>query len=1618
MHAEPLSERPLLSLLTVLLLTSPAFLGTPASGGSALVEGPADFPGGTTMETAATGQGLRLARDESLIGNWTRMDGWPTPRYYHGMAYDSAAGVSVLFGGFDGTRCQNDTWTYNLSNNSWAQSAPAQSPPARESPAMAFDSRSGVVVLFGGDNGSNALNDTWTYDTSSDTWTKKNPASPPAAQMSESYEMVFSDADREMVLFGGGNQTWTYNVSSNVWARMAADPSPPGRQYHSLAYDSARQVVVLFGGAAGGTARNDTWTYSVAQNLWANVTPAGSPRPRTGHGMAYDSSAGKLVVFSGYDEYGLILNDTWTFDAATSAWSSMGPAPFPNPRCYYGLDFDAAAGETVLFGGASFSWRNEDTWTYNATSNAWSRRTPAPGERIYSSFSYDGSARLAVLFGGNDPSTHFSDTWAYDYRGNLWTEKRPASAPPARAGGALVFDAADGRSILFGGRWGPAAWQTLGDTWAYDAGTNSWAELKPAQAPTARAFHSMACDPASGLVVLYGGWGEFGITNDTWVYNLSANAWTQKYPGSSPPARQEAAMAFDAGSGLFVLFGGVAASDLKDTWTYNISSNVWTKMSPGKSPSARLASMVAAGGGLVLVGGCSSDLTRVFNETWTYDVQADKWAEQNPLPWAAGRARMGLAADGESGVVVLFGGGYDGHHGDTWVYSLNRYSPAGGFVSRPLELGGPAAFSSIEWTADVPATTLLAFQVRSAATAEGLDLAGFVGPDGTADTYYSLSGERLYSGHNGSSWVQYRAGFTTTVPGDTPLLKAVRIPYNLPPEVSITAPVGQENWSGVQNITWDASDPDGDPLAFDLYLIYENLTGMPLRLNITNSTSFRWDTNSVPNGGYYIHLIARDGDPDAPLSGNYTSPLFRVTNRHPNRPPSATMVRPADGETIFSNRVTLEWTGSDEDGDNLAYYVFLALNPFDPQSAPSPYATTTSANYTEFALKKGATYTWTVLANDGQVNSTMAEIRTFTVVSNRPPVVELAEPADGDTVNTSAAALAWAGSDPDGDALTYEIHYAPYEFSAASLPPRMGTTRDSSFPALDLANGATYWWTVVPFDQETRGNAAPVRRFSVSVVVPVDSPRVIYHAPKGLGVAVKPTVLVTFDREMNTASVSEALNITPALKITDFVMVNTTFQVSLGAELEHNTTYEVLVRTSASSLDGRTLTVPYRWNFTTVAEGQKDTDLPYVAVTEPRNGATRVSPRSNITLMFSESMNMSATVRAVTFVPQLNASYRWLNTKGFALRYIPLGPMPNVTVQVTVSTESRDESGNPLLANYTFAFRVGFEIPRLVRREPAGKGIALNSTIRLEFDHPMNQSSLRSYVTVRPAVKGNWSLDDTLKNLTFQPAGKLRAGTRYSVSVSPSASDLEGEMLGNGTYWTFTTVAGPAQRTELPWMLILIAIVIAAAAAGGGALYLRRKRPAPKEATTSAAGAGSAGEAAGAADAADASGGPGGAQAGSGEAAGEAAAPGGALEAGASAPAFKLPATPEPFAVEDVFLLYRDGRLMKHIGQSAGEVSFPGVLAAVQELLKKVPERVEDAPPVTLKHGGKNVLFERGKWTAMAAVTTGPAPESFREEMLSQVRNVEAEVGAILPDWDGRQELLATPNAYVTTWPC
>ncbi|MFN0134417.1 MAG: kelch repeat-containing protein [Phycisphaerales bacterium] len=347
-------------------------------------------------------------------------------------------------------------------------------------------------------------------------WTQVASTGPSARY---GHAMAYDSARQRIVLFGGAgagyfNDTWEWDGAA--WTQRITPASPSGRFGHSIAYDSLRAVVVLFGGRSATATLSDTWEYNGA--TWIARSPTQSPGGRHEAGMVFDSARNRCIHFGGRDASGLPLGDTWEYDGTT--WTQL-PIAGPAPRALMAIAYDSARARTVVFGG---SWATIDAfvWELDAAVPAWSPRNIQPGPVVSNSpvMIYDAARARHVLFGSRT-------TWEFDPAGAGTWVLRSSDPPSSRYRSSMAYHAGEQTTILFGG-YSFSSGSALGDTWQYDGAATGgptlteWPDTQSAAPGQTVMFHvtASASPPISyqwfrgGSPIVDGG--QFsGTTTDT-----------------------------------------------------------------------------------------------------------------------------------------------------------------------------------------------------------------------------------------------------------------------------------------------------------------------------------------------------------------------------------------------------------------------------------------------------------------------------------------------------------------------------------------------------------------------------------------------------------------------------------------------------------------------------------------------------------------------------------------------------------------------------------------------------------------------------------------------------------------------------------------------------------------------------------------------------------------------------------------------------------------------------------------------------------------------------------------------------------------------------------------------
>jgi hypothetical protein len=358
-------------VVTVTLLATVIMISPPARADAWTEKDHADFMDGTAfVGTEVVGVGdaasVQIVRTHD---DWINMtpERMPSSRDSYGLAYDEVSEVMVLFGGYVfGEGPSNETWEYNFTGNNWTKVQTNGSPSPRSSPGMAYDASDDVIVLFGGYGDGGFLEDTWEYYSSNHTWIQVDANPHPGGMVS--CPMVYHTLTTRVIMVGQEQgtmdlQTWKYDPLTDLWTKMNPAVEPPSRSGHALAFDKTAGRVVLFGGAFGMSFLGDTWEYNPFSNEWEDQMVSG-PSPRAGAAMEYLPFWEGSVLFGGMSSNGF-ENDTWVYTSYGSPhWESVFTTTAPTGRRYSEMEYDRRSDMALLFsGGNTTSWFN-DTWLY------------------------------------------------------------------------------------------------------------------------------------------------------------------------------------------------------------------------------------------------------------------------------------------------------------------------------------------------------------------------------------------------------------------------------------------------------------------------------------------------------------------------------------------------------------------------------------------------------------------------------------------------------------------------------------------------------------------------------------------------------------------------------------------------------------------------------------------------------------------------------------------------------------------------------------------------------------------------------------------------------------------------------------------------------------------------------------------------------------------------------------------------------------------------------------------------------------------------------------------------------------------------------------------------------
>jgi WD40 repeat protein len=300
-----------------------------------------------------------------------------------------------------------------------------------------------------------------------------------------------------------------------------------------------------------------------------------------------------------------------------------------------------------------------------------------------------------------------------------------------------------------------------------------------------------------------------------------------------------------------------------------------------KAGSAQITGIARNSAGKVFL--CTANPGKVFSvgpeyepegtfESRSFDAQLfSQWGRLDwwgPPPSAAAAAKSGAASGGEPRLEFFVRAGNTEDPGKEWSRWFGPYSKPGSAVEAP-----PARF--FQWKAVIhdgrPGDGInwvsLAYLPRNVAPV--IDAIVLQDPGVRAQTTTIIS-----SGQSAS--VALKMPPTPNIPG-------IFIAQTTTPPKFEQPPQGVRE-KGYQSVLWSAHDDNDDDLRYSVYYRGENEHEWKLLKDNLDQKFYSWDSTTLPDGAYYLKIIASDASSNPPaiaLKTERESERFEVDNTPP-----------------------------------------------------------------------------------------------------------------------------------------------------------------------------------------------------------------------------------------------------------------------------------------------------------------------------------------------------------------------------------------------------------------------------------------------------------------------------------------------------------------------------------------------------------------------------------------------------------------------------------------------------------------------------------------------------------------------------------------------------------------
>lgn len=528
--------------------------------------------------------------------------------------------------------------------------------------------------------------------------------------------------------------------------------------------------------------------------------------------------------------------------------------------------------------------------------------------------------------------------------------------------------------------------------------------------------------------------------------------------------------------------------------------------------------------------------------------------------------------------------------------SLSQYVSFGTLTSQSFDVENKnIKWKTLNWTANTPIGTHIKFQLRTADTQFNLSFKNFVGLDGTTSTYYTTSGQMVWTGHDGGRWIQYKVHLSTKNKIETPALYKVIIFYNYLPNAPILIAPNNSSWTNnnMPIFTWIFSDSDSSSQCGYQWQADDANDFSSVNYNskkIFSNKSSYIPSKPINDGIWFWRIRTQDNDGDWGPFSNYG--ILKIDTSI-NKPIGVT-VNPINWTS--NNLFTIDWeTPSDMSGIINGTYYYISNGPPTSQSNGT---WTSNKSFTITNTQEGENNIYIWLEDNAKNKNYLDYISAALKLDATPPKIKhipFIKGTEGSEINITVevidkhsgvneVVLYFKGQKN----ITYTkllMKYNGYNYSA--LIPKNAVKLD----------GLEYY--IKSSDRSSPSNIKYYGYYGEILIEPTSMtdidiaisplPVIINTTPIGIDVPIETTINITFNKPMEEIVTENAFSILPTISgVLSWNDNELIFEPD--KPLDYNTTYTVSISKSTKDLEGNNLENDFQWSFNTI-KNDEDHDL-------------------------------------------------------------------------------------------------------------------------------------------------------------------------------------------------------------------------------------------------------------------------------------------------------------------------------------------------------------------------------------------------------------------------------------------